>query len=888
MSGRRFIVVLLAMLTGLFGGAYFIAVGGVDGWRLPVQKVQAWVRRHDVAWIPKGRDGEAGGPAEQTTPEPEAIDVTAAETEGAGESGEPGAEAAEPVPDVAAKPAEPTPAPDTDIKLAEPPSQPAPAPKTAGAEPEPAKPRAGLDEGAGEQRIASLPDADRPEADAGVDDGESELETTKPPTAGDAASERAPDDKVEPDIGASPDSPDTGTKARSDDQASPENDKTERNTGGAEQAGSESAETKPEPGESDDDFAKEPPSEELLKRADDMAAAANREFSDWLAQNEARKNAAGNDAAREDTVRKDTDETPPQSAVAAGADKIGEPDHEAPPAAPDEAVGSTPRTPSPGEPRKPGETRVANTEAPPAGSPPSAATGTLPGKAEDRTATPTPRTTAGPEMPAPDDASKPIDDKAGQAAASGTETETETANNSGDGAADRAAPAHDQAAPVADAPENRTPAAPSSDVASATPRDDRELLGTARKETGGTAGEGSEAPARDDRAEPPAPVAPPSTAEKSGSEAPTPAPTTGMLGRLLEKARDLADKARKKVEEIGRDLKSETPKSGAATDGQVELSVADVAYNPAAGAGGRFRLTGRSAPGSRIVISIDGEPLGGVIVGDDGRWEFESDYVIADGVYELRVARIGADGQVISEVLRSFSANRSVAGTGDKATGKSRQRVADLVEKLAGNGHTTRKAAANRKSDRRVDAREPPAPSVSAGQVTPSAGQIQAPRRPSVGALGQARVQAVRRRLARLHRLDLITGRKPARRTPRHHGVRITRLGDGGEPRPHRTSRAKRRRALLRTHRRRVGRGRVARRRTGSIRRRHTRHTRGWRWHRVRKGDTLWNLAEKFLGDGAKFAAILCRNRGRITSPNRIFANQRIRVPRRGWRARRR
>lgn len=47
----------------------------------------------------------------------------------------------------------------------------------------------------------------------------------------------------------------------------------------------------------------------------------------------------------------------------------------------------------------------------------------------------------------------------------------------------------------------------------------------------------------------------------------------------------------------------------------------------------------------------------------------------------------------------------------------------------------------------------------------------------------------------------------------------------------------------------------------------------------IEKGDSLWKIAEKAYGNGAKYTAIFEANREVITDPDLIFPGQKIRIP---------
>jgi nucleoid-associated protein YgaU len=50
-------------------------------------------------------------------------------------------------------------------------------------------------------------------------------------------------------------------------------------------------------------------------------------------------------------------------------------------------------------------------------------------------------------------------------------------------------------------------------------------------------------------------------------------------------------------------------------------------------------------------------------------------------------------------------------------------------------------------------------------------------------------------------------------------------------------------------------------------------------FHTVEKGDTLWAIAEKTLGSGAKYTAIFEANRPMLSDPDKIYPGQTLRIP---------
>lgn len=50
-------------------------------------------------------------------------------------------------------------------------------------------------------------------------------------------------------------------------------------------------------------------------------------------------------------------------------------------------------------------------------------------------------------------------------------------------------------------------------------------------------------------------------------------------------------------------------------------------------------------------------------------------------------------------------------------------------------------------------------------------------------------------------------------------------------------------------------------------------------FYTIESGDTLWGIAAKFLGNGAKYPDIFEANREVIEDPDKIFVGQKIRIP---------
>ena len=50
-------------------------------------------------------------------------------------------------------------------------------------------------------------------------------------------------------------------------------------------------------------------------------------------------------------------------------------------------------------------------------------------------------------------------------------------------------------------------------------------------------------------------------------------------------------------------------------------------------------------------------------------------------------------------------------------------------------------------------------------------------------------------------------------------------------------------------------------------------------YHEVKKGDTLWKIAERYYGDGSLYTKIFEANRDILKDPNVIKVGQKLRIP---------
>jgi nucleoid-associated protein YgaU len=50
-------------------------------------------------------------------------------------------------------------------------------------------------------------------------------------------------------------------------------------------------------------------------------------------------------------------------------------------------------------------------------------------------------------------------------------------------------------------------------------------------------------------------------------------------------------------------------------------------------------------------------------------------------------------------------------------------------------------------------------------------------------------------------------------------------------------------------------------------------------WHEVKKGETLWKIAEQYYGEGGLYTKIFEANRDVLKNPDLIRVGQKLRIP---------
>lgn len=188
---------------------------------------------------------------------------------------------------------------------------------------------------------------------------------------------------------------------------------------------------------------------------------------------------------------------------------------------------------------------------------------------------------------------------------------------------------------------------------------------------------------------------------------------------------------------------------------------------------GKISLAGTGDPGSRILLFLDEDPLGQLIIGSGATWTFETQKKLENGQHAFRADRINERTGIV---------------VGRASIGIVRMRMEKPPEERA-----------------EAPAPSAPAPSAGSGTVPPAAqpGTQPAPR---MAAAEEAKPAA--------------TGGRPAHR--KRHWPKV---------------------------------------------------------YTVRRGDTLWEIAESYYGGGWHYRAIVRDNRHKIHNPHLIFPKQKFRMP---------
>lgn len=249
----------------------------------------------------------------------------------------------------------------------------------------------------------------------------------------------------------------------------------------------------------------------------------------------------------------------------------------------------------------------------------------------------------------------------------------------------------------------------------------------------------------------------------------------------------------------------------------VLLAIADVAYENMGPKKGRITVGGRAEPAARVAVYADGKAIGTAEAAESGDWTLASDTWMDVGAHAIRAERVAASGEIVESTLTEFVRAPAEAEVAAAETPST---------EVAGEAGATPEVAALQPAKKKKT------------QLKKSrkAQLARAAHRKRIAALARARrVRLVRARAPKLKTVTVLRGASAVR-------ARVT----ADRRKPH----------VL-----------------GYLRRR------GPGWVRVKRGDSLWRIADRCYGDGRHYPVILARNWRSIRNPDRIYPRQRLFVP---------
>ncbi len=259
---------------------------------------------------------------------------------------------------------------------------------------------------------------------------------------------------------------------------------------------------------------------------------------------------------------------------------------------------------------------------------------------------------------------------------------------------------------------------------------------------------------------------------------------------------------------------------GAAAAPPVLLAIADVAYENMGPKKGRITIGGRAEPKSKVNVFADGAGIGTAQAAESGDWTLASDTWIDVGAHAIRAERVAAGGEAVESTLTEFvrpPAEVEVA-------------AAEAVSEVEATPEVAAVKPAKRKKHQLSKSRK--------------AKHARIAHRKRMAAIADAREA----RLAKARKIKLAKARGPKLKT-----VTVQR---GNAAVRFKVPLGKRKRRVL-----------------GYL------HLGGTGWYRVRRGDTLWRIANRCYGNGRRYGRIMAENARAIRDPDLIYPRQRLYVP---------
>ncbi|MEZ5924845.1 MAG: LysM peptidoglycan-binding domain-containing protein [Hyphomicrobiaceae bacterium] len=353
------------------------------------------------------------------------------------------------------------------------------------------------------------------------------------------------------------------------------------------------------------------------------------------------------------------------------------------------------------------------------------------------------------------------------------------------------------------------------------------------------------------------------------------------------------------------------------------FTISSATYRPIAKGKGVLTLSGRGPAEAEVRLFVDQTPVGTTRIADTGRWLADADHWIEPGGHTARAEIVGAGGEVLAgQDLAFVSAGlpETVASAADAAGPE----AADGPAILLAISEVTYENMGPKRGRITVEGRSEPGARIevfadgkSIGEsqssetgdwlmasdtwIDTGAHAIRAEKSSATGVVTESTLTEFVRPAA-----ETVVASTEGNEGELDAAPMTTDATSAAPTRPHKTVKAKKRLAKGKRARRiarakRLAKQRAAKRhlRTRTVNvvrgshvsrvririRSHKSRVLGFirrrppGWYRVRRGDSLWKIADRCYGDGRHYPVILSRNARSIRDPDLIFPRQRLFVP---------
>lgn len=328
-----------------------------------------------------------------------------------------------------------------------------------------------------------------------------------------------------------------------------------------------------------------------------------------------------------------------------------------------------------------------------------------------------------------------------------------------------------------------------------------------------------------------------------------------------------ASEETERVEELEKAEESEKVEETPPAMPEVAVSFSAVDYE-ADGADGRLFLSGEAEPGARVNLYLDNARIGSAVADADGRWTYSADRELKpEAEHAMRADAVQADGQVTSRAEVAFTPpaapqpERQVAAkseppareaeTADGAeSGKREEEKAETAEAPEAADRVARAEAASPRESKPEDAgtasKEPDA--APADEAKPEPAPDTADREPRTQPASPPEAETAAKEPESAPAAEAKPEPEPetARETPAPARTAAAPEPEEAGKEPETASEAvlEQKRSIV-----------------------------------VRRGDTLWHIAERRYGSGTRYTAIYRDNRKQIRNPHWIYPGQEFSLP---------